>query len=316
MKEKIRYFPVTSFAIVMGLSGLTIAFGKFYHQQWLPRFLYDFGVFTILALFLLFIVLYGLKLAMFPEEVKADFGHRIRINFFSAISISVLLLSVAFYTYYPFLSLILWWAGVLLHTVFMLKTIAFWIQHNFEIQHFNPAWFIPVVGNILIPITGVDYAPVAISFFYFAVGFFFWIILSAIFIYRVIFHAQLPEKFVPTFFILLAPPAVGFISYLRMTASWDSFAIFMLLLTYFFLALLAVLYKSFTRLKFFMSWWAFTFPLAATTIASVVAFQVTHALVFEGIAWIMLSVTILAILVVARQTFMHIRIGEICVKEE
>ena len=316
MKEKIQFFPITAFAVVMGLSGLTIAFGKFYHLQWLPRIFYDVAVFTVLALFLLISVLYGLKLAWYPGEVKADFKHRIRINFFSAISISLLLLSIVFYTYYPALSVILWWAGVLLHTFFMLKTIAFWIEHNFEIQHFNPAWFIPVVGNILIPIAGVEYAPVVISYFYFAVGFFFWIILSTIFIYRVIFHAQLPEKFIPTFFILLAPPAVGFIAYMRIAASWDTFSAFLLLVTYFLVALLVVLYKSFTRLKFFMSWWAFTFPLAATTIASVVAFQVLHQPFFMVTAWIMLVTTLTAIVIVARQTVMHIRKGAICVKEE
>jgi tellurite resistance protein len=316
MRQKIQFFPITSFAVVMGLAGLTIAFAKFYHLQWLPDIFYNISIFTVLVLFLAFSLLYGLKLAWFPDEVKKDFKHRIRINFFSAISISLLLLSIAFYSYYPVLSIALWWAGVLLHTVFMYKTISFWIQHNFEIQHFNPAWFIPVVGNILIPIVGVDFAPVIISYFYFAVGFFFWIVLFTIFLYRAIFHAQLPEKFIPTFFILLAPPAVGFISYIRITASWDNFSVFLLLMTYFFVGLLTVMYKSFTQLKYFMSWWAFTFPLAAATIASAVAYQVTHFVFFEIAAWALLISAITAILIVAWYTLVHISKGEICVDEE
>ena len=316
MRHKIQFFPITSFAVIMGLTGLTIAFGKFYHLQWLPRIFYDISIFTVLTLFVVFTIFYGLKLAFYPDEVKADFKHRIRINFFSAISISLLLLSIAFYTYYPILSITLWWAGVLLHTFFMFKTISFWIQHNFEIQHFNPAWFIPVVGNILIPIGGVDFAPVIFSYFYFSVGFFFWIVLFTIFLYRVIFHSQLPEKFIPTFFILLAPPAIGFVSYMRITASWDTFSVFLLFMTYFFIALLGVMYKSFTQLKFFMSWWAFTFPLAASTIASVVAYQVTHFLFFQVIAWVLLLSAITAILIVAWHTIVNIRKGEICVKEE
>lgn len=316
MRQKIQFFPITSFAVVMGLTGLTIAFGKFYHLQWLPRIFYDISIFTVLALFLLFLVLYGLKLAFYTDEVKADFRHRVRINFFSAISISLLLLSIAFYTYYPILSIVFWWVGVGLHTVFMFKTINFWIQHNFEIQHFNPAWFIPVVGNILIPISGVDFAPVIFSYFYFTVGFFFWIVLFAIFLYRAVFHAQLPEKFIPTFFILLAPPAIGFVSYMRITASWDTFAIFLLFMAYFFVILLATMCKSFTKLKFFMSWWAFTFPLAAVTIASSVALQITHYTGFVIISWVMLVTTIAAIGIVAWQTIVHIRKGEICVKEE
>jgi len=300
----------------MGLAGLTIAFGKFYHLQWLPKIFYDVSIFTVLTLFITFIGLYGLKLALYPEMVKADFTHRIRINFFSAISISLLLLSIAFYTFFPILSISFWWAGVLLHTVFMFKTISFWIQHNFEIEHFNPAWFIPVVGNILIPISGVDFAPVIFSFFYFSVGFFFWIVLFTIFLYRAIFHKQLPEKFIPTFFILLAPPAVGFISYMRITASWDSFSVFLLFMTYFFVVLLMVLYKSFLQLKFFMSWWAFTFPLAASAIASTVAYQITHYMIFKLASWFLLFAAITAITIVAWHTFINIRKGEICVKED
>jgi tellurite resistance protein len=316
MREKIQYFPITGFAVVMGLTGLSIALGKFYHLQWLPKIFYDISIFTVLALFVFLIVAYGMKLVMFPEEVRKDFKHRIRINFFSAISISLLLLSIAFYTYFPILSISLWWLGVVLHTVFMYKTISFWIQHNFEIHHFNPAWFIPVVGNILIPVSGVDFAPVIISYFYFVAGFFFWIVLFTIFLYRVIFHPQLPEKFIPTFFILLAPPAIGFVSYMRIAASWDSFSVFLLLMTYFFVALLVVMYKSFTQLKYFMSWWAFTFPLAASTIASAVAFQVTHFVFFKLMAWVLLFTAITAIGIVGWFTIIHIRKGEICVNED
>lgn len=316
MKEKIQYFPITSYAVVMGLTGLTIAFGKFYHLQWLPKIFYDISIFMVLALFLLISVLYGVKLIRFPEEVNLDFHHRIRINFFSTISISLLLLSIAFYTFYPVLAIPLWWLGMALHTVFMFKTVSFWIQHNFEIHHFNPAWFIPVVGNILIPVGGVDFAPVALSYFYFAIGFFMWLVLFTIFLYRAIFHAQLPEKFIPTFFILLAPPAVGFIAYMRMVASWDVFSALLLFIAYFFIILLAVMYKSFTRLKFFMSWWAFTFPLTAATIASAVAFQVTHQRFYQVAAWLLLTVSLLVIAVVAGFTISNIRKGLICVKED
>lgn len=316
MKDKIRFFPITSFAVVMGLTGLTIVFAKFYHMQWLPGIFYNISIFGVLFLFLLFTVLYGIKLVINPQEVSRDFHHRIRINFFSTISISLLLLSIAYYSYFPFLSITLWWAGLILHTVFMFKTISFWIQHNFEIHHFNPAWFIPVVGNILIPVTGVEYAPIIVSYFYFAAGFFFWIILFTIFLYRAVFHAQLPEKFIPTFFILIAPPAVGFISYMRIAASWDAFSGFLLLIAYFFVILLATMYKSFTRIRFFMSWWAFTFPLAAITIASVTAYQVTKMQGFRIMAWILMLVTIIVIIFVAKETYRHAIKGEICVSEE
>jgi tellurite resistance protein len=180
----------------------------------------------------------------------------------------------------------------------------------------NPAWFIPVVGNILIPVAGVEYLPQAFSFFYFAVGFFFWIILFAIFLNRAIFHHQLPQKFIPTLFILIAPPAIGFISYIRITQSWDSFAVFMLFMAYFFVALLLFLYKSFRSLQFFISWWAFTFPLMAITIASVVAYQVSNQVIYKYFAFILLGLAVFTVAFVAWKTIGKIRHGELCVNED
>ncbi|OFX78450.1 MAG: hypothetical protein A2X12_03460 [Bacteroidetes bacterium GWE2_29_8] len=316
MKNKIQFFPITSFSIIMGLTGLTIIFGKFNHLQWMPHVFFDVSIFFVISLFFLFVILYGAKFILYPSEVKKDFKHRIRINFFSTISISILLLSIAFHSYYPILSIPLWWMGVILHTILMLATIRFWIQHNFEIQHFSPAWFIPVVGNILIPVTGVDFAPLIISYFYFAVGFLFWIVLFTIFLYRVIFHAQLPEKFIPTFFIIIAPPAVGFISYMRINMSWDNFSAFLLLITYFFIVLLIVMYKSFFKLKFFMSWWAFTFPLTAATIASAIAYQIMPVLFFKVIAITLFLIAITAISIVAWYTIIQAYKGEICIEED
>lgn len=316
MKEKLQYFPITMFSIIMGLSGLTIVFGKFYHMQWMPKIFYDVLLFFTFGLFLFFLLTYGRKAIKHFDEVKTDFNHRIRINFFSAISISFLLLSIAFMTYWPFLSMVLWWIGVILHTYLMYHTISFWIQHNFEIHFMNPAWFIPVVGNILVPVSGVEYMPKAFSFIYFAIGFFFWLILFAVFFNRAVFHHQLAQKFLPTLFILIAPPAIGFIAYIRIAQSWDTFAIFMLFIAYFFVVLLFFLYKSFHKLKFFISWWAFTFPLMAVTLASVVAYQVSAINIYKYLSFIFFAIAAFTVLFVTYKTIGKIREGEICVNED
>jgi tellurite resistance protein len=285
-------------------------------MQWLPKFLFDALLFFTLALFLGISFLYGRKALKYFEEVKKDFNHRIRLNFFSAISISFLLLSIGFLGYWPFLAMIFWWVGVLLHTLLMFYTISFWIQHNFEIQFMNPAWFIPVVGNILVPVAGVEFMPRAFSYFYFAVGFFFWIVLFTIFLNRAIFHHQLPQKFIPTLFILIAPPAVGFIAYLHISQSLDNFAFFMLFLSYFFVLLILFLYKSFKKLKFFISWWAFTFPLDAITLASVVAYQITQQNIYKFLSFFFLALTVITVGLVSRETLIKIKQGEICVNED
>lgn len=316
MKEKLKYFPITAYAIVMGLAGLTIVFGKFYHMQWMPKLFFEILLFFTLFVFLGISFLYGLKAVKHFEKVKIDFNHRIRLNFFSAFSISILLLSIALMSFWPFLSMSFWWIGTIVHTILMFYTISYWIQNNIEIQFMNPAWFIPIVGSMLIPIAGVEYMPKAFSFFYFGVGFFFWIILFTIFLNRAIFHHQLPQKFVPTLFILIAPPAIGFISYIRIAQSWDTFAIFMLLLSYFFAILLVVLHKSFKNLQFFISWWAFTFPLMAITLASVVAYQISHQNIFKYLSFTFIIIAVFTVCFVLWKTIGKIKQGGICVNED
>ena len=59
-------------------------------------------------------------------------------------------LSIALLPYHPPLSMVLWSVGTVLHLGFTLYVLSAWLhQTHFEISHINPAWFIPIVGNIL-----------------------------------------------------------------------------------------------------------------------------------------------------------------------
>ena len=310
LQEKLPHLPVSVFSIVMGLSGFAIATAKFYHVQWLPKLVADA---VLCGDALAFAVL--LKINYFPDEVGHELAHPVRVNFFATISISFLLLSIAMYSFWPLLAVLLWWLGAIMQVVITLLTMRFWVQNSYDVKHCNPAWFIPVVGNILIPIVGVDLVAREVSFFFFAFGMFFWIVLFTIIFYRLVFHPPLPAKMVPTLFIFIAPAAVGFVSYMRIMQSWDIFALSLLSLTYFFVLFLGVMARGFVQLSFTLSWWAYTFPMAAATIATTVAFQVTQAPALAVIAWLLLAATATSIVIVSVATAQHVRIGDICVPE-
>jgi len=76
------------------------------------------------------------------------------------------------------------------------------------------------------------------------------------------------------------------------------------------------LYKSFKRLEFFISWWAFTFPLMAVTLASVVAFQITHQNMYKYAAFFLIFVVVSTVLFVSWKTIEKIKQGKICIKED
>ncbi|MGM0623826.1 MAG: SLAC1 anion channel family protein [Campylobacterota bacterium] len=313
--NRLQYFPIMMFAIVMGLSGLTIVYQKASHILGFSSMIADALVVVDSILFVSILLFYGAKVIVYFGEVKEEFSHPVRINFFAASAISFLLISIV---YAPISSAVAWYSfiiGTVMQTFFTFYTISFWINKNLEIKHSNPAWFIPIVGNVLVPVAGADMVNSDFLLYYFAVGMFFWVVFTSIVINRIIFHHQLAVKFMPTLFIFIAPPAIGFIAYMHLFDSYDTFAKVIFNLGIFFTFLLFFMYKNFINLKFFISWWAFTFPLAAMTIATMLAFKITSLLAYKYLAYLLIAVTTIVVLVVAIKTLQHIFKKEICIQE-
>lgn len=312
----IQYFPVNLFASVMGMTGLSIAYQRYTHIAPIPSWI-SLGLLTISSiLFIGISLIYIKKFFQYRNEVITEFNHPVRANFFPAISISLLLLSIAFLEIHTSTALYLWIIGSIMHLLFTLCIMTRWITNIFEINHSNPAWFIPVVGNILIPITGIEFVNVEVSWFFFSIGLFFWVTLFTIVFYRIIFHKQLPQKLLPTLFILIAPPAIGFISYTKLIGTVDCFARLLLYFAIFFTLLLFTMLPYFWRLQFFISWWAYTFPLCAVTIASILAFKLLHFTFFAYLATFLLICATLTIAFVSYKTLLAFQQKTLCKPEE
>jgi tellurite resistance protein len=303
------------YAIVMGMSGLTITYQK--AAQWL-EFPHIFGTLLMYITTLMFVVItaiYITKYIKYKNAVINEFNHPIRINFFAAFSISLLMLAIIYKEVNLLVSGVFWYAGTIIHFYLTMHTIRTWINDNQEIAHSNPAWFIPIVGNVLVPVGGVGFAPTGVLLYFFSVGIFFWIILFAIILNRIIFHHQLAVKFMPTMFILIAPPAVGFIAYFKLYGQLDVFAMMLFNIGLFFTLLVAFMYKSFLKIKFFISWWAFVFPIAAMAISSMLMYTQTYDFIFLLLSYIMISAVTLIILIVLYQTILNMKQNEICIQE-
>jgi tellurite resistance protein len=313
--DRLQFFPIMMFAIIMGLSGLTLVYKRMSEMLFFPSIVVT--VMTIITTVLFFTILYFyiLKLIKHKNEVKKEFSHPIRINFFAASSISTLILSMIYRNDIDLAAQIFFFVGACLHIFFTFYTIKYWINNNLEMQHSNPAWFIPIVGNLIVPIAGKGFVDDSVLYFYFSIGIFFWIILFSIILNRIIFHNQFAPKFMPTLFILIAPPAIGFISYIKLTGHLDFFAQILFNLGLFFTILVFVMYKNFINIKFFISWWAFTFPMAAITLATVLMYDLTHKNFYGILAYVLMTITTIIIILVARQTIIHMRKKEICIME-
>src|SRR5699024_9994408 len=163
------------------------------------------------------------------------------------------MLGLVFYDMNETISFVLWLIGALiqLFLTLVLLTDLMWKQ-TLKIEQFNPVWFIPIVGNIVVPLAGVYHVGVEINIFYFSLG----IIYFTLFINRMFFKGPLPNMLRPTVFILLAPPAIGFMSYVKIFGEANAFAFILYGFAFYLGLLLLFQIKYYLKVSFFVSWWA------------------------------------------------------------
>ncbi|SDH20027.1 SLAC1 anion channel family protein [Propionivibrio dicarboxylicus] len=312
----LAYFPVPIFSSVMGTCGLALAWQR--AGEATPALAGIWPGIAALAtgIFLALLLLYTLKLVRHQGQVVAEWRHPVRVNFFPAISISILLLSVVWRDTLPSLAFFLWCAGAVLHLGFTLAILSSWIFHtHYDIHHANPAWFIPVVGNLFVPINAAAFGLAEVGWFYFSIGFVFWLVMMTIVLYRVFFHDPIAPRLLPTLFILIAPPAVGFLAYQALGGSLDAFARVLYGTALFVTLLLAVNARRFLQLGFFLSSWAYSFPLAAITIASFVMAQRSGHVFFIGLAFGLLAVVTVVITTLLAMTVRAALRRTLCIPE-
>ena len=314
--SRIEHFPVSFFSVIMGLAGFTLVLQKVEVSAGVGHTASTIVLSIVIGLFALIAFLYIVKLIRFPQAVIEEKNNPVRLSFFPTFTISLLLISVGLLDHYSAISLYFWVAGAVLHLVATLYILSSWIwQENFEIHHFNPAWFIPIVGNIIVPIAGVAHAPAEISWFFFSIGIVFWIIFFTIFIYRVIFHRPIAEKLLPTFFILIAPPSLAFISFTKLTGEITHFSMIMYYFALFLVFFLLVQAKVFFRIRFYLSWWAYSFPVASVNVATYMMGSLSQSPVLMAVFYFLAGLLTLFIGVLLFFTLREIGREGICIPE-
>ncbi len=325
-KGYFSYLPISFFGACMGLSAISVAWDKmtrllqnltintenvlapthntnFLLSTLLANFSSALSVsFALLALiaFIGLVSAYTLKILSNFESVKLEFVSPLTRPFFGTFFISLLLLPFALHRLGlpESLSLAVWVVGAVLMFIFSVHIVQFWICNKLELSHITPAWIIPVVGLLDLPLAlplfvdkvWVQDFSFIIAGFCVGVGFFWSIVLCVLIFARIVFFEKLPEKLMPTLVILLAPFGAGvsayavfiripilssidnssyvqaLISLLNSTNNLD-YALFSIGLFLLF-ALLPQVFQIGKCCPFRISWWAISFPLAAMCIAS------------------------------------------------
>jgi tellurite resistance protein len=315
-ENRLQHMPISFFAMVMGLAGLSIGWQKASEVFQFSHLIYNILLLQTLIIFIILSGMYLYKAYHYRQSLNEEWSNPVKINFIPTISISMLLLAIAFLPISHSISLGFWSVGSGLHLIISLHVINSWLHHErYQIQHLNPAWFIPAVGNVVVPLAGVPLGFAEISWFFFSIGLFFWIILLVIVFNRVIFHQPLPQKLIPTLFILIAPPAVGFLAYIKLTGTLDTFALLLYNFALFLTLLLFSQLPRFFGLPFYMSWWAYSFPLASISIASMVMAHVSGIVFYGYLGLVLLFILSALVILLIVKTLKAAKQGAICQPE-
>ena len=289
----IKNFAPSWFASVMGTGILALT--SLFYAQYLPFLRY-----VARALFYLNVTLFGILLVpwllrwiLFRARALRDLNDPVVSNFYPTLSIGMLVLAADFFVIGNCFSVGLWFwvVGTALTIMFALLVpyIMFKGEHV-TIDHVNPAWFIPPVGLIVIPIAGsrvighfeglANEWVIFANYFGWGAGFFLYLALLAICMYRFFLHKPLPNVLAPTVWINLGPIGAGTVALLNLVthccfiADQEPFLVFGFLFWGFGMwwvvmaILLTLHYIRRLSLPYAMSWWAFTFPLGAYVAAT------------------------------------------------
>lgn len=314
-KSQFDYLPVGLFGSVMGLTGLSIAWRLAHARYGAPIWAGDGVAVAAAAAFVLVTLGYLAKAVAAPGAVTAEFRHPIAGNLFGTFPISLLLLPIPLAPYSLLAAQIMWSVGAIGMVVFAWLIVSRWMSDRQQVAHATPAWIIPVVGLLDVPLAlpGLGLPPMhGVMVLGLAVGLFFAVPLFTLIFSRLVFEPPMPDALQPSLLILVAPFAVGFSTYVATTGQVDLFAQSLYVLTLFILAVLLNRLRSLAQCcPFRVSWWAVSFPLAASAIAALKFADAEPGTVTDVIALALLGIATLVIAGLLARTLVGLAQGEL-----
>ncbi len=146
------YLPVGLFGSVMGLTGLSVAWRLAHARYGVPEAI-SLGIAGLAVLaFVLVSLGYALKLVTAFSAVRSEFRHPIAGNLFGTFLISLLLLPILVAPFALRTAQIVWAIGAILMVLFAWLTVSRWMSDRQQVAHATPAWIIPVVGLLDVPL--------------------------------------------------------------------------------------------------------------------------------------------------------------------
>lgn len=259
------------YTVVMGLTGLSLAWHAATPAWGTGAAVLARLIGTVAALVFVVLVLAGAwRWHRHPEAWAADLTHPVRHVFMAALPVALLLLVTAATTMGLSGRLLdaLWWMASLSELSATIWVMSRWWRQgpssSLNPAALTPALFIPIVGNVLVPLAGVPLGWPEWSAAQFAIGLLLWPVVLVLLILRLQQQGLWPEPMLPASFIFVAPPAAIGLSAQRLGAAplvvWGAWGVALFALLW-----VLPLMRRIAALPFGMAHWGMSFPMAACT---------------------------------------------------
>lgn len=207
-----------------------------------------------------------------PAALREDAQHPVRHAFFATVPVGALLIATLLVAHGgPVLpgTPVLWGIAALAQIGVTVWVLSRWLRatpaagsSGWNWAGITPALLIPIVGNVIAPLAGVPLGQLAWSAAQFGVGLLFWPVVLVLLVVRIAQAGMLPDRLLPTLFIVVAPPAVVGSAALQFGASpllaWMAWGMAAASLAW-----IATLARRLAAVPFGLPHWAMSFPLAA-----------------------------------------------------
>lgn len=305
--------PISLFASVMGLAGLSLALRLAAERFGLPTVLGELVGGSAAIDFILLAALYVVKWSRYPSRVREEFEHPVTVGFFGTIAIGLLLLSNVLIPYSAAGSLIVWLIGAAASWLIGGIVLYRLLQGEVDAIHAAPVWLIPGVAALDIVVTR-SAAPYPwaeeLLLLSLGIGSVIAVLFLTLIFARLIHRSALPVAMSPSLMILAAPFEVGFLAYTAYRGNVDAFGS---LLFYFGLFLFALIGIRLLRSSppFAPGWWAIGFPMAALTLAALKYSAARELLALNLLAMGLLTLLTATILVLTVRTLYLLAAGRL-----
>lgn len=307
------YLPVGLFGSVMGVTGLSVAWRLAHARYGAPEGIALAIAAVAVVAFVLMVTGYTIKLMTAFAAVRQEFNHPVAGNLFGTVLISLLQLPIVLAPFALPFAQVLWVVGTVGMIFFAWLIVSRWMTDRQQVAHATPAWIIPVVGLLNVPLAlpALGLPPLhGLMVAALATGLFFAMPLFTLIFSRLLFEAPLPAALRPSLLILVAPFAVGYSAYTVTAGQTDLFAESLYALTLFVLTvLLGQLRDLPATCPFRVSWWAVSFPLAASSVAALRFAAAQPGIVTDTVALALLTLATLVMAALLLGTLLDIAKG-------